>query len=193
MSIVCEIYCSNGILLLFRHRFSPTDSQFPVAKITFRGLLTGNFPDDRGKASLNEPRVLRSASFSREKSSYAPLACICVCVRICVCRKSIQLAGFHAAKPGAIVPGIGIFTTPSAPLRWPKQPAIITAISVSGIFQPFLISPLRVDRRHLLPLSTSSTMCVTASERAISYEKRLPKELMRFSSLRDFTSDNYNQ
>lgn len=99
-----------------------------------------------------------------------------------MCRKSIQLAGFHAAKPGAIVPGIGIFTTPSAPLRWPKQPAIITAISVSGIFQPFLISPLRVDRRHLLPLSTSSTTSVTASERAISYEKKKKKNSPKDSS-----------
>lgn len=41
--------------------------------------------------------------------------------RAVVCRKSIQLAGFHGAKPGAIVPRIGIFTTPPPPpppTRW---------------------------------------------------------------------------
>jgi len=60
-----------------------------------------------------------------------------------VCRKSIQLAGFHGAKLGAIVPGIRIFTTPPPsppPLHAGERPAIITAISVSGIFQPFLVA-----------------------------------------------------
>lgn len=69
-----------------------------------------------------------------------------------VCRKSIQLAGFHGAKPGAIVPGIGIFTTPPPPPPPPRhageRPAIITAISVSGIFQPFLVSPFLLGFIH---------------------------------------------
>lgn len=91
-----------------------------------------------------------------------------------VCRKSIQLAGFHGAKPRAIVPGIRIFTTPPPlpplPLHAGERPAIITAISVSGIFQPFLVSPV------FFPPSSAASFTSTTT-------RTIPKETHNFPKI----------
>lgn len=104
-----------------------------------------------------------------------------------VCRKSIQLAGFHGAKPGAIVPGIGIFTTPPPPPPSPpplpppppprhagEQPAIITAISVSGIFQPFLVPPFSLPPSSAASSTSTIIQCCGRyrEKRTISQKKK---------------------
>lgn len=94
----------------------PTDTHAPagnnIAEVIFRGLLTGDFP--RGSVGVAKPKP-RVPSFRSPVASPSSSRASATARAADVCRKSIQLAGFHGAKPRAIVPGIGIFTTPPPP------------------------------------------------------------------------------